>query len=120
MDFVRGNPSYFGGALEMCEEFGLLPIMQFHCDYDMDMVCQFYFTVYFSTSEPRKLTWMTKNKVFEAEWSEFATLLGYPPSADLEDDGWRVHDLGTSMDKIVLAPLYDQAQNFVVGKIVHL
>jgi hypothetical protein len=63
---------------------------------------------------------MTMDKVLEATWSEFATLLGYPPSDEIEDDGWRVHDSGTSMDKIVLAPLYDQAQNFVVGKTAHL
>jgi hypothetical protein len=115
IEALRSNPSYFGGALEMCEEFNLLPIMGFHCAYDPHLICQFYSTVHFSTTQPQMVKWMTKDKVLEASWAEFGDLLGYPQLAG--DNGWRCHDTGLAMNKDVLVPLYQRGTRFIAGKI---
>jgi hypothetical protein len=53
------NPEYFGEALAMCEEFGLLPLMQFTQNWDEDLVVQFYSTVYFTEDEDKTIKWLT-------------------------------------------------------------
>jgi hypothetical protein len=116
IEVLRSNPSYFGGALEMCEELNLLPIMTFHCAYDEHLICQFYSTVHFTTTLPQKVKWMTKNKVLEATWSEFGQILGYPQSDIADENGWRCHDTGLAMGKEVLVPLYQEGAPFTAGK----
>jgi hypothetical protein len=41
------NEEYFHEDLEICGEFGLLPIMALKCNYDESLVTQFFATVYF-------------------------------------------------------------------------
>jgi hypothetical protein len=105
IDHMVSKRNYFGEAMDICEEFGLLPIMQLRCNYDVD----------FSTSKPQMIRWMTKDKHFEASWVEFVKILGYHQDAN----GWRIHDTGRAMDKEVLRPLYIEGWG-VCGTIEHL
>jgi hypothetical protein len=41
VEYMRKNSKYFGEALAMCEEFGLLPLMQFVQNWDEELVVQF-------------------------------------------------------------------------------
>jgi hypothetical protein len=41
VDHMCKNHEYFGEALAMCEEFGLLPLMEFTQNWDEDLVVQF-------------------------------------------------------------------------------
>ena len=66
---MRSNTTYFGEALEVCEEFGLLDFIEVNEDYDEHLVGQFYATLYFHPDEDRKISWMTKNQVFSATWA---------------------------------------------------
>jgi hypothetical protein len=75
---MRKNPEYFGEALAMCEEFGLLPLMQFTQNWDEDLVVQFYSTVYFTEDEDKTIKWLTNGRLLEATWVEFGASLGYP------------------------------------------
>ena len=81
IEHMRKHQAYFGEALEMCERFGLLPIMEVKCDYVELMIAQFYATVHFGTDDVRTLKWMTKDKVLTSTWGRFAELLGYSYSA---------------------------------------
>ena len=66
IEHMRKNPTLFGEALDMCERFVLLPIMEVKCDYVELMVAQFYATL--CTLEPMmccSLKWMTKDKVMD-------------------------------------------------------
>jgi hypothetical protein len=65
IDHMLSKPAYFGGASEMVEELGLENIMRFRCHYDQDLVCQFYATVFFTTTKPQKILWMSRDKYFE-------------------------------------------------------
>jgi hypothetical protein len=71
------DSEYFGEAKEICEEFGLLPLMQFNHDIDEDIIAQFYATVYLDLTNERELIWMTKDKLMKATWAQFG-VLGLP------------------------------------------
>ncbi|KAK1681680.1 hypothetical protein QYE76_042528 [Lolium multiflorum] len=78
--------AYFHEALGICEEFGLLPIMSFKCNYDPYLVTQFFATVYFHDDKARSITWMTRDEVLTTTWSNFGQILGYPILENCEDD----------------------------------
>ena len=70
IDHLR-NPKhngYFDEALAMCEEFELLNIMKLHCPYDVELVLQFFATVYFGKGEARIVEWMTRGVRLKATW----------------------------------------------------
>ena len=51
IDHLDENPTYFGEAKAICEEFGLLPLMEFTQFFDEDLVAQFFATVKMTESE---------------------------------------------------------------------
>ena len=94
---------YFAEAFSMCEEFGLLPIMEVHQDYNEELVAQFYATVHLGTGANPQLHWMIKNEHVDCKWSEFCHLLGYPRAQN--NNGWTVHHLPRPSAKDVLEPI---------------
>ncbi|KAK1646410.1 hypothetical protein QYE76_064215 [Lolium multiflorum] len=101
--------AYFHEALEICQEFGLLPIMSFQCNYDPYLVTQFYATVYFRDDKARSISWMTRDEVLTTTWSNFGQILGYPIPENCDDDrdsGWRFHGSSNASTNDVLEQLY--------------
>jgi hypothetical protein len=86
VEHMRKNPEYFGEALAMCEEFGLLQLMQFTQNWDEDLVVQFFSTVYFIEDEHKIIKWLTNGRLLEATWVEFGDSLGYPILDTSEDE----------------------------------
>jgi hypothetical protein len=105
---MRMTPRYFGEALAMCEEFGLLPIMEFNNAYDEELIIQFYTTVHFQDDEARTFRWLTNGIYLESDLARFGTSLGYPRLEGEDANGWRCHDSEFFMDREVLRPLYIQ------------
>ena len=107
MDKLRSDLDYFGEALEICEEQGLIPIMTFSHDFSREVICQFYATVVFLEDDGgyRSLKWMTKELVMEASWQDFARCLGYEiPEND--SNYFRIHLQAKPMAKEKMADLY--------------
>ncbi|KAK1661400.1 hypothetical protein QYE76_049559 [Lolium multiflorum] len=92
MDKLPSKPDYFGEALEICEEQGLIPLMTFTHNYSKEVICQFYATAVFLQEESgaRSIKWMTKEHVMEATWDEFARGLGYQ-LLDKDINCFRIH-----------------------------
>lgn len=63
LEHMTKKPDYFGEALSICEEFGLLRIMDFNQKFDVELVAQFFATVHFGNEEVRTVTWMSRGKV---------------------------------------------------------
>jgi hypothetical protein len=106
----------------MCEEFGLLSLMQFTQNWDEDIVVQFYSTVYFTEDEEKTIKWLTNGQLLEATWADFGVSLGYPildTYVDEDANGWRCHDLDFADHKDNMAPLYIRGHG-VPGKTSHL
>ena len=69
---------YFGEALDLVEQFAIEPVISFHHDYDPELICQFFASVYFHPGEERRMTWMTNGRQLSATWKEFMDLLHIP------------------------------------------
>ena len=97
-------------AKAICEEFGLITLMEFTHAFDEDLVAQFFATVKMTESEDgeRTLQWMTHDKVLSATWQEFAACLGYSDLPAGTPGYFRVHTLDRPMvkSKMVEADLY--------------
>jgi hypothetical protein len=92
MDKIRSNPGYFGKALEICEEQGLIPLMTLSHNYFKEVICKFYATMVFLEDEFgfRSLKWTTKEFEMEATWQDFSRGIAY----DLPDNNihlFRIH-----------------------------
>ena len=116
---MERKPEYFGEALSMCHEFGIVPFITLQQNYDEALVCQFLATVYFGTEEPRYITWMTKDRKLTALWSDIGSMLGYedfgPHWTDaLDDKYFWVHVNPRPLPKDDLAPLYSW-KRYTVG-----
>ena len=59
---------YFGEALGLVEQFGIEHVLTFHLDYDPELICQFFASVYFRPGEERRMTWMTNGHQLSATW----------------------------------------------------
>src|SRR3954465_10013595 len=116
MNHVRKNLNYFGEALDICTNIGLLPIMEFRCNYDPMLIAQFYATVHFAKNDTWTLTWMTEGVVKQATLAEFGAILGYEDRGKDTPVGFRCHANDHPMKKDVLAPLYIRGRG-IPGKI---
>ena len=52
---------YFGEALALCEEFDLVKLMSVNCDFDVQLIHQFYATVHFGEDDARTLMFMCRD-----------------------------------------------------------
>lgn len=69
------DPTYFGEPLDMVEQLGIAEIIQFHLDFDPEIVAQLFVTVHFHTDAECTMTWMTNGERLSATWKEFMNLL---------------------------------------------
>ena len=53
MEHMNKNRKYFAEAKAVCEELGLLPLMKFHNNFDLQLVAQCYATVHFTPGANR-------------------------------------------------------------------
>ena len=115
IDHWRNNLDYFGEALAICEEFDLIKLMTVNCDFDVQLVHQFYATVHFGSDVERHLSFMCLDEFFHVPWRAFCNALGYEDTGIEGQGGIRPHDRAHPMDKVKLAPLYIPGHG-IVGK----
>jgi hypothetical protein len=57
------HAQYFAEAREICEQFGLFPLMKFQHPYCVDVIGQFFATVYVDNDDAKTMTWMTEGRM---------------------------------------------------------
>jgi hypothetical protein len=115
LEHWRKHLDYFGEALEICEEFDLIKLMELNCDFDVQLIHQFFASVHFGSDEARHLSFMCHDEFFRVPWSAFCQALGYEDTGLEGQGGLRPHDRDHPMDKEKLAPLYIPGRG-IVGK----
>ncbi|KAK1693320.1 hypothetical protein QYE76_010017 [Lolium multiflorum] len=100
------HAEYFAEAREICEQFGLFPLMKFQHPYCVDVIGQFFATVYVDNDDAKTMTWMTEGRMLHGTWDQFAACLGYPVLIGNEDDYFRAHNTPKPIEKTLLADLY--------------
>ena len=57
---------YFGEDLDLVEQFDIERVISFHLDYDPELICQFFASMFFHSGEERRMTWMTDGRQLTA------------------------------------------------------
>ena len=99
----------------ICEQLGLIPLMQIKEDYNVDLVQQFFATLVFGNKPEIDFQWMSGGRKHKSNFVKFAQLLEYPFEDANTPSGERVHTIGQEYSKSRLAPLYG-ISDFVPGK----
>ncbi|KAK1627194.1 hypothetical protein QYE76_001509 [Lolium multiflorum] len=98
---------YFYEMLWVSEKIGLLPLIQLRHDYNVDMIHQFYATLYIGKSSDIDIYWITGNRQYKSSFKTFAAVLGYPWfGRNSKKGGLRMHEHGVETNKNKLGPLY--------------
>ncbi|KAK1605255.1 hypothetical protein QYE76_028928 [Lolium multiflorum] len=100
------HANYFAEARDICEQFGLFPPMKFHHPYCVDVIGQFFATVYVDNDDAKTMTWMTEGRMLHGTWDQFAACLGYPVLSGNENGYFRAHNTPKPVEKALLADLY--------------
>ena len=97
LDHWRNNLEYFGEALALCEEFDLIKLMSVNCDFDVQLVHQFYATVHFGEDDAWILTFMCRYELFQVPWRAFCNAIVYEDTGLERNGGIHPHDHHHSM-----------------------
>ncbi|KAK1630064.1 hypothetical protein QYE76_004379 [Lolium multiflorum] len=100
------HANYFAEARDICEQFGLFPLMKFQHPYCVEVIGQFFATVYVDNDDAKTMTWMTEGRMLHGTWDQFAACLGYPVLTGNEDGYFRAHNTPKPVEKALLADLY--------------
>ncbi|KAE8776784.1 hypothetical protein D1007_50515 [Hordeum vulgare] len=87
----KHNERYFGTAPSLYEKLGILDIMQFNKDFDVEHIVVFFATVHLGTDEARTLSWMTNERLLCARWKSFMHLLNTEDKGLDTPLGYRLH-----------------------------
>ena len=79
--------------------------MTIKCNYNIELVQQFYATLVFGQGPNIPMTWMTRDRQCHSDFVHFAELMGYPFRGAGFPQGERMHR--HIVDKKTMAPLYD-------------
>jgi hypothetical protein len=108
---------YFVPAVQVVERLGLTGLMTCQCNYDPQLILQFYATLSFIGDDERMFKWMTGTYYYESSFTRFAALLGYPFDGPTNPVGHRIHS-PLPVDKNQLSDLY--GPKGIVGEVVVL
>jgi hypothetical protein len=104
-DHLRSK-TYFDEAISVIEKMGLMELATLQCNYNPGLIKQFYDTLVILPNPQKSMKWMSGEHECTADFSVFASLLGYAYNGD-NPVGHRVHSLGTKPNKDKFYDLYD-------------
>ncbi|KAK1616553.1 hypothetical protein QYE76_022070 [Lolium multiflorum] len=82
-------------------------------DHDVDVIGQFFATVYVDNDDAKTMTWMTEGRMLHGTWGQFAECLGYPVLTDDTEGYFQAHNTPKPIDKALLADLYLEGEVFL-------
>ena len=63
-------------AIAICQRTGVYEIMEFQHDWNIEVVAQFYATL-FVEEDVRRMHWMLEGQWYSVDYNAFAALLGF-------------------------------------------
>jgi hypothetical protein len=91
--------------------------LTFKCDYDPQLILQFYVTLSFTGDDERTFKWMTGTRYCDSTFTRFAAVLGYPFDGPTNPVGHRIHS-SIPADKEQLSDMY--GPKGIVGEVARL
>ena len=78
LDLNKLKVDYFKEADKVVTVMGLHQLMTIKCNYNIELVQQFFATLVLGQEPNIPMTWMTKSRRCHSDFVHFAQLLGYP------------------------------------------
>jgi hypothetical protein len=73
---------HFNRILEACECHGIIDLLEFHYNWNKEVISEFYSTLYFDKKE-RIFIWMTNGRRFIIKLLQFTEILGLSSHLDI-------------------------------------
>jgi hypothetical protein len=102
-------------AQDACRRMNLTSIMSFNCDWNEEVVAQFYAALYVNCST-KTFHWTIQGKPFSVEYAQFASILGFT-NADLISE--KIHEKENVLDNGELHFMYDSAYGDIQFGTIH-
>jgi hypothetical protein len=97
---------YFDDVVSVIEKLGLTELDVLRCNYNPQLIMQFYATLVIVPNEQNTMKWMSGQNNCEEDFSVFSSLLGYDFDGE-NPVGRRVHSSWTKPNKDKIIDLYD-------------
>jgi hypothetical protein len=68
---------HFQDVINLCEKLNLLKLMTLQCDYNREIIMQFFSTLHMGADDNKTIKWMTGTTKCESNFYSFAEVLGY-------------------------------------------
>jgi hypothetical protein len=81
---------HFNRVFEACDLHGITDLLQFKCNWNQEIISEFYSTLFYDKKE-RIFLWMTNGRRFHVKLSQFAQILGLSYQLDIPkkpNSGW--------------------------------
>jgi hypothetical protein len=76
LDHLRSQ-SYFDDVVSVIEKLGLTELANLKCNFNLHLIMQFYATLVIMPNPQKTMKWMSGEHYCQADFSRFASLLGY-------------------------------------------
>jgi hypothetical protein len=100
------SKTYFDDAVPVIEKMGLSELSIMRCNYNPQLIMQFFTTLMIMPNERKTMKWMSGQNHYESDFYQFSTLLVYSYDGN-NLVGRRVHSPGKKPDKNKLVDLYN-------------
>jgi hypothetical protein len=100
------SKTYFDDAVPVIEKMGLSELSILRCNYNPQLIMQFFATLVIMPNEQKTMKWMSGQNHYESDFYQFSTLLVYSYDGN-NLVGRRVHSPGKKPDKNKLVDLYN-------------
>ena len=76
-EYIKEKDYQFGALISVCENLGIKKIMEFEQPYNVEVVKQFYATVFFVGDGEKTMKWMSGDEMLSAPFIEFVKAMNY-------------------------------------------
>jgi hypothetical protein len=113
IDYMRQKKDmHFNRVLEACDFHGITDLLQFHHNWNQEVITEFYSTRFFDKKE-RFFPWMTNGRRFTIKLTQFAQILVLSSQLDIPK---KLHSERVMMPR-EMTPMYNQNSDFQAPKI---
>jgi hypothetical protein len=108
IDYIsQKKDMHFNRVLKACDFHSMTDLLQFHHNWNQEVITKFYSTLFFDKKE-RFFAWMTNGRRFTIKLTQFAQILGLSSQLDIPK---KLHS-GRVMMPRKMTPMYNQNNYF--------
>jgi hypothetical protein len=99
VDHLRKKP-YFDEVVQVIERMGLTQLLTIQCDYDKELILQFYSSLVMLNDDDNTMKWMSRANQCTATFRDFADALGFEFDGPNAIGAWFFNPGGPNNDSL--------------------